>query len=126
MERSLQKLGKTPEEAKQIADRIKAKTKYARSHGGSEPDLTPIRKDAELTPEQWEEKIEDLIYDQQYKMIKKKYGAAVADKANYGWGVSGDEHYVSIATKVYVGTGKVLLSEADYPSLSPTHDWRDY
>jgi len=46
MERSLGKLNKSPAEAKTIATRIKAKTKKARSSGGSEPDLTPVRKDA--------------------------------------------------------------------------------
>jgi len=62
MERSLQKLGKSPEEAKKTADRIKAKTKKARSSGGSEPDLSPVRKDAlsDQQREQLEGKMLDL------------------------------------------------------------------
>jgi hypothetical protein len=45
--------------------------------------------------------IEDKVYDEQYKLIKKKYGKDTADMANYGWGVTGGESWVEVSTKVY-------------------------
>lgn len=50
----------------------------------------------------------------QYQWIRRRIGKDAADRANYGWGVSGsDEDDLSVATKVY-GYG-VLVShfEAD-------------
>lgn len=45
--------------------------------------------------------IEQRLLNQQYRLIKERFGQKVAEKANYGWGTTGDEDYVSIATKVY-------------------------
>lgn len=74
------------------------------------------------TPEEWEEAVTDRIYTEQANEITKTHGAKAASSANYGWGVSSDDKYVSVATKVY-GHG-VLTSEATFPSMSVRHRWR--
>ena len=68
-------------------------------------------------------KLEDKIYNAQYRLIKKQYGEYIANRANYGWGVAGDENRISVATKVY-GVS-VLESEADYSDRKITHSWKD-
>ena len=45
--------------------------------------------------------LEARVYNEQYDWIRKKFGKRAAEVANYGWGVTGDEDYVSVATKVY-------------------------
>lgn len=70
---------------------------------------------------------EDKIYDEQHKMITDKYGKDVADKANYGWGVSEDDGRLSVATKVYHPKGaKVLTSNSEHPDLPFDHNWEKY
>jgi len=86
-----------------------------------------------FSKQKWWDRIDDIIYQQQKVLIHKRYGKKAADTANYGWGVSqspmfGDEpDFISYATKIYLDDRfKVLVSEADYPSIHPSHDWRDY
>lgn len=79
----------------------------------------------ELTTDQWAEKVENLIYAAQDKLIRHECGKAAADNANYGWGVDGSDTTVIVETKVYGDNGGVLVSSATYPSLTIEHDWRD-
>lgn len=51
-------------------------------------------------------RIEDLVYDQQYEWIRREFGADVAAVANYGWGAEIANDYVNVSTKVY---GKGVL-----------------
>jgi len=80
---------------------------------------------AKLTAKQWLQQAEEKVYEEQHKLISKKYGKKFAREANYGWGVSADSTHLGVATKVYI-VGKVLSSTANYPSLEITHAWRDY
>lgn len=72
--------------------------------------------------------IEDVVYQQQEALIAKKYGKAVADRANYGWGSSSGR----IETKVYRSNGTMIListfDEDDNPSFPQTidHSWEPY
>ena len=66
--------------------------------------------------------LEDKIYNAQYRLIKSRHSDYVANRANYGWGVAGDDLRISVATKVY-GVG-ILQSEADYADRKITHEWR--
>jgi hypothetical protein len=45
--------------------------------------------------------LESAIYEHQEKEIIKRFGKEAANKANYGWGVGGDDDSLSVATKVY-------------------------
>jgi hypothetical protein len=45
--------------------------------------------------------LEDTIYDEQADWIRAHFGQKAADNANYGWGVSGGDDYLDVATKVY-------------------------
>lgn len=58
------------------------------------------------------EEFENELFEAQYKEVRKRFGVEAAKQANYGWGVSGDEKRVSVASKVY-GHG-VLTTEAEY------------
>lgn len=49
----------------------------------------------------WEDRAETRIYNQQYDLIKRRFGKQAAQNANYGWGVDSSDDCVSIATKVY-------------------------
>jgi hypothetical protein len=66
--------------------------------------------------------LENKIIDEQYKLIKEKYGEKAADAANYGWGVDCMRDAISVSTKVY-GKG-VLMSNGDKSGI--THEWRLY
>jgi hypothetical protein len=66
--------------------------------------------------------VEDKIYEEQYDLIKRQCGKAAAEKANYGWGVTGDKDQVDVSTKVY-GHG-VLRSIGQYEEpYSIQHFW---
>lgn len=47
------------------------------------------------------DRIKGIIYDQQFSLIRKKYGEAAAHSANYGHGVETADDYVNISTKIY-------------------------
>jgi hypothetical protein len=64
--------------------------------------------------------VETRIYRAQERWILKRFGKEAADSANYGWGVSATDDYVSVQTKVY-GHG-VLTSEAS-PSVRVAHEF---
>lgn len=66
--------------------------------------------------------LEARAYDEQYNEILRQYGKDAADKANYGWGVSGDDDGTDIATKVY-GHG-VLSSYISFATSTIDHQWR--
>lgn len=69
-------------------------------------------------------KLENQIYIEQQAYIKKAFGKKACDHANYGWGVSGDKDYLSVATKVY-GHG-VLTSEGSLPSGDIDHSFEEF
>ena len=84
-----------------------------------------------ISHDKWQEYHESRIGDEQHEQIKKKYGKDVANKANYGWGVSEDKGYKSVATKVYpdgkrLKKAKVLVSEAVHPHNDHDHRWDEY
>lgn len=81
------------------------------------PSKESVDRDAQI------EELESKAYDEQYEMIKSEYGKKAADNANYGWGVSGDDDFSDIATKVY-GVG-VLSTYVDYKTGTITHRWSD-
>ena len=64
---------------------------------------------------------EELIYIQQERLIKRKCGKRASMVANYGWGVTGDRNYVSVATKVY--RHGILQSDAFAPKWEIKHKW---
>ena len=68
-----------------------------------------------------EETFEDQCYESQYGFIKKDCGKEAAEKANYGWGVSGTEDYIDIATKVY--RHGVLTTIGHYKTKKIEHRW---
>lgn len=78
-----------------------------------------------LTKRRWLELAEAKAYDEQTARIRRRYGKRSADGANYGWGVSSTDTYLSVCTKVY-GAGMVLTSTAAYPSLEIGHEWSEY
>lgn len=65
---------------------------------------------------------EDAAAQAQYDLIRAQHGEQAAEAANYGWGVGGDDCYVSYATKVY-GHG-VLITEVVVATGEMTHEWR--
>jgi len=72
-------------------------------------------------------KLQTKITDEQFELIKEKYGEEVAKLANYGWGVVWDGNYVSIATKTYPGEeGPAILVSETCGDGPVTHEWRDY
>jgi hypothetical protein len=66
--------------------------------------------------------IEDLIYDQQYELIKERFGRKAADEANYGWFVDACESRVIVSTKVY---GHGILQSSGSRRKNITHDMVD-
>ena len=88
---------------------------------------TPLSHEPEVEKANWFRRTDDEIYRQQHKLISKKHGKDVADKANYGWGSSSDDSSISTATKVYHPKGpSVLVSEATHPSEDIHHRWERY
>ena len=55
--------------------------------------------------------LEDRIYREQERIIRRDYGKRAADQANYGWGVDEDDGSIIVSTKVY-GHG-VLITYGD-------------
>lgn len=86
-----------------------------------EEGLKTAKKGNRKPPRGWAEKTEEKIIDEQFEMIKKKHGEKVAKNANYGWGVSSDKDYVSVATKVS-GYG-ILQSSIQWPDTAIDHKW---
>lgn len=72
--------------------------------------------------ERWTREAQTRIYRDQQRLIEAKFGKSAAEDANYGWGVSGSDGFVSVATKVY-GRG-VLVSEATRGVRVVEHAWR--
>lgn len=68
---------------------------------------------------------ESQAYDAQHSLIAHHHGKEVADKANYGWAVTEDDHRLSIATKVY-GPGVVLTTNVNLDTGNMVHSWEDY
>lgn len=81
----------------------------------------PGEEEEELTPM---DKLEEEIYDKQYNYIKNKFGKDAANSANYGWGASASDEYISIATKVY--QHGVLTSEGTLSSGEITHNFEKF
>ena len=48
------------------------------------------------------QRAETRIYKEQFDQIATRYDRDAAIAANYGWGVSGGDCFLSVATKVYV------------------------
>lgn len=65
----------------------------------------------------------DIVYQQQYEIIKERFGVHVAEHANYGWSSSD----TNITTKVYGQKGISYLSSSfDIDGATPTniqHNW---
>lgn len=74
-----------------------------------------------LASEQHADAMLRLAFDEQTKYIKKNFGKRAADRANYGWGIGGDQHHTSVATKVY-GHG-VLQTDVDHKTRKIDHDF---
>ena len=70
------------------------------------------------------EALEDKAYKEQFDLIYEQFGESAANMANYGWGVSGDDEHLSIATKVY-GHG-VLVTTVDLESGEINHEMEDF
>lgn len=68
--------------------------------------------------------LEMKVYNAQYRLIKRECGEDAAKKANYGWGVDGDDEHISVATKVY-GHG-IIQSAAEYADRKVHHEWKDF
>lgn len=79
---------------------------------------------SELGEDAGAECLENCIYAEQEKLITKKYGKKVADLANYGQGVDGDEDHVSVSTKVY-GYG-YLSTVGYYKTGEIDHEWQEH
>jgi hypothetical protein len=62
--------------------------------------------------------LELAIYDEQEKFIKKHYGSQAARNANYGWSVCGHANGVSVATKVYLRSGHMIVQTASDTNMS--------
>jgi hypothetical protein len=71
------------------------------------------------------QRAETRIYKQQYDQIADRYGPWAAIAANYGWGVSGGDDFLSIATKVYVPDGPVVLQSEWTKHQGISHDWQE-
>ena len=67
------------------------------------------------------EAFEEMIYNQQFELIKREFGDEASANANYGWGVDETEDTISISTKVY-GHG-VVTSVGNYNTGEITHDY---
>jgi len=74
----------------------------------------------------WQERMWSAALDAQFDEIAGKHGKEAARKANYGWGDASGGGRIDVATKVYVGKGRVLCTTADYPDSEVRHEWRDY
>jgi threonine dehydratase len=70
--------------------------------------------------------LECEAYAKQHELIEKEHGREAAASANYGWGVSGSATHLSIATKVYVPGGAVLVTSVNLQTGEMTHRWEDY
>lgn len=70
-----------------------------------------------------EGKIIDRVFDEQYKLITRKYNKKIAGSANYDWGASTG----SSATKVYLPSKYVILTTSWDPDGPPdqklSHEW---
>lgn len=74
----------------------------------------------------WSDRASSRVYREQYQHVLKRFGKEAADKANYGRGVGGDEHYVSINTRVYTPKGHVHLdSSQNRGDKEAYHEWED-
>jgi hypothetical protein len=74
----------------------------------------------------WSECAQTAIIDEQIRLIEGKHGKEAADMANYGWGTSADNDAVSIATKVYLPDGAVVLVSDAVKGTAITHRWEKY
>jgi len=45
--------------------------------------------------------LEDRIYNEQERIIRRDFGKRAADRANYGWGVDDGDEHLTVNTKVY-------------------------
>ncbi len=81
---------------------------------------------SELGEDAGAECLENRIYAEQDKLIRKRYGKRVADLANNGWGVTGTDEYIDIATKVYGRPAMILSSKGVYATGEITHSWEEY
>jgi len=74
--------------------------------------------------------MESKVVDEQIHKVRNRFGDEVANKANYGWGVGGDDKEVSVATKVYQpkkgANARVLVSEASPGDKGAYHRWEKY
>lgn len=67
------------------------------------------------------EAFEDKVCNEQIRVIYELYGDGTS--CNLGWGVTGDEDHIAIATKVYVDGRPVLHSVGNYKTGRITHEW---
>jgi hypothetical protein len=77
-----------------------------------------------LTIEQIDRKreaFEDKVYEEQIRIIDQRYGDDT--NCNLGWGVTGDENHIDIATKVYVEGRPILRSVGNYKTGKILHEW---
>lgn len=56
--------------------------------------------------------LERAIYDEQCSFIEKEFGKKYEANCNLGWGVDANETQISVATKVYKGDGRVVVTNA--------------
>lgn len=68
--------------------------------------------------------LEDRIYYQQMDMVTKRYGHDVM--MNLGWGVTGDDEMIGVATKVYVSPTMIIDSVGYYKTGRIEHSWEEY
>jgi hypothetical protein len=74
-----------------------------------------------LTRPQVMERREDRLYGEQLDLIAKEFTPDT--DANLGWGVTGDEHHLDVATKVYAEGRPVLRSVLNYRTGRIRHQW---
>jgi hypothetical protein len=74
----------------------------------------PIKR---ISAKQYEEK----IFDAQYKVIKKEYGAKIANSANIGWSIDGQGKTIDVSSKLY--NGQILRSY--YRNGQILHEFND-
>jgi len=71
------------------------------------------------------QRAETRIYKEQFDQIVARYGRDAAIAVNYGWVVSADDGYLSIATKVYVPNKPIVLLPEWTKHQGISHDWQD-
>lgn len=99
---------------------VKSLAEYIWDHHMGEPDEHTLE-------EVGHEILQLMVYDEQYRLIKDKYGEKAAEATNYGWGVDVQGDAVSVATKVYPEVvNQVLTSNSALSQPEITHEWRDY